>query len=209
MAYPRNHVLLSVQFDAWSGTEELQFGLHFDTTVVPTNTAAIDTAIAAWYGTAGLSMNQNVRYIGYKLALIGTNGKYPPGHTPTVFTRATPLVGPGAGSVLPQQTLCISLKTALVRGRGHAGRIYPPPQGYTVGADGRNITSNVTGAVTAHKAFFEALVTAVGGRLVVVSDLAGTFQPVTSIAVGRVVDTQRKRRNHLAEEYQTASITNP
>jgi hypothetical protein len=39
-------------------------------------------------------------------------------------------------------------------------------------------------------------------RLVVGSPLgAGVFRPITAVAVGRVIDTQRRRRRSLSEDY--------
>ena len=38
---------------------------------------------------------------------------------------------------------------------------------------------------------------------------AGTTKGVTTVAVGNVVDTQRRRRNRLTENYGTAVAVNP
>lgn len=209
MAFPHTHLLLTVEGDAWTSLETWQFGLHFDIPTVPTALTAIDTAINAWFTSANIGVNKNVRYLGFKLALIAPDGHYPPGHAPTVFTRTVPAIGVGVDSQIPQASLVISLRTALPRGRGHAGRIYPPPQVHPVGADGRVAASSLNTSLTTWKSFFDSLITAVGGRLVVASSLASTFQPVTTIRAGRVYDTQRRRRSSLPEEYSTTTIANP
>jgi len=206
-SYPRNHLLLTVEGDAWAQQEIWQFGLHFDSAVLPANTAAIDAAIAAWFTASNAS--EYVRYIGFKAAIIAPDGKYPPSHVPLVFTRTQPLSGSSTnGQLVPQASLAVTLTTALARGRGHAGRIYPPPMAYTIQSNGQIL--DTTNAIPPKwVTFLNALITAVGARLVIASQAAGTFTPVTGIRLGKVVDTQRKRRNHLPESYVTAAIVNP
>lgn len=209
MAFPHNHVLLTVEGDAWSGNETWQFGLHFDTPTLPTATGPIDTAINTWFINTAVAFDPAVRYLGFKAAIIAPDGKYPPGHVPLVFTRAVPQTGKGINSVIPQASIVVSLKTALPRGRGHAGRFYPPPQDIVVSNDGRVQANTRDSLMLPYQTLFNALVTAMGGRLVVASSLASTFQPVNRFAIGRVIDTQRRRRSSLSEEYAELSITNP
>lgn len=207
MVFPRNHLLLTVEGDAWTQQEIWQFGFHFDATALPSNVAGIDSAIGSWFNAS--LVTQHARYLGFKAALIAPDGNYPPGHVPLVYTRPTALVGTTTnGQTLPQSSLSITLTTAVPRGRGHAGRIYPPPMCYTIQADGR-IPDPTSTIVPQWTTFLNSLITAVGARMVVASHVAGTFTPVTGIKVGRVTDTQRRRRNHLPEGYVSAAITNP
>lgn len=210
MVYPRNHLLLSVEGRAWGDAEQWQFGLHFDAAALPTaNKDAINTAIETWFSSAAQGFHGSIEYLGYKVAIIAPNGNYPAGHVPLVFTRAAPLGGQGLGNAVPQQSIAVTLKTAIPRGRGHAGRFYPPPQIHAVDTFGQLPASIQSNLVPSHKGFLNSLIPLMGGRLVVASKVAGTLTPVTHVGVGRVIDTQRRRRGRLSEEILLQTITNP
>lgn len=147
-----------------------------------------------------------------KAAAIGTNGLY----------LADPLVaeisGPTQGTatdVLPQSTVVVTLRAASTIGKGNLGRIYPPhtklPQdaGDPVG----NSDARVAAAAAA-KDFVNSCQTILNGALtatvfpVIMSQATGTpTKIVDSVSVGSVVDTQRRRRNRLQENYTTVSLT--
>lgn len=114
--------------------------------------------------------------------------------------------GVGVGSVGNpfQCARAVSLRTNQA-GRRFRGRFYWPDL---------NSTPAITGKVTTNTAQVQDFVDLIKGfeadaglgvnfRLGVVSQAAAVVTPVTSIAVGDVLDTQRRRRNELPEVYSS------
>jgi len=199
MAYPRTHSLLTIGGDGWNGVEIWQFGVRFDRATVPTaEEAAITAAVTAWWSEYGPT--DYVRLTHWKWALQGVDGKYPEGHVPLEHVFAPAVVGNTSnGGAQPQDSIVVSLRTAIPRGRGHAGRIYPPPRPVNVGPDGK--LTLPAALLTPFTAMFRAIQDAVDAPMVVGSKLASTLRPVTSLRIGAVVDTQRRRRNNISESY--------
>lgn len=113
----------------------------------------------------------------------------------------------GEGSVrCPVQTsVVLSLRTA-IPGSRFRGRMYWPAQGAQVTSEGRlGGTLTVSAIATQASALLEAIAAASPGAPSVFpavhSGVADVITPVTQIAVGNVPDTQRRRRNGLAETY--------
>lgn len=103
---------------------------------------------------------------------------------------------------LPQTTVCVSLTTGLRRGPAHAGRFYPPSCS-GISADGRIGAADATGMALGAANLIADINASNGGLggVVVYSANGPTTEPVTGTRVGRVVDTQRRRRRNLLEEY--------
>lgn len=100
----------------------------------------------------------------------------------------------------PQLTCAVSLITNQARGLAHKGRIYPPVA-CTIGADGRS-TFNPEANLAAVKTMLTALNTLGAGNVVVYSGVRGTqVNIVNGLKIGKVIDTQRRRRKNLLEEY--------
>lgn len=115
---------------------------------------------------------------------------------------------PGTGSMAgpPQCTIAISLTTPYLRGLAHAGRIYPP-SAVMVESDGRNSAVPTGNSATAAALLIGAINSSNGGQVVVYSGVRGqTANVVNGVRVGRVVDTQRRRRRNLVEDYQVHVI---
>jgi hypothetical protein len=117
--------------------------------------------------------------------------------------------------VPPQSTLAVTLHTARVRGPGSRGRFFVPAPAVAaaVGADGRLAAGDV-GPVSSLGLQVQTLLTNLnnhpgfdagqGPRVVVATPGGrgapeGDNVPVTGWSIGRVVDTQRSRRNALLE----------
>jgi hypothetical protein len=111
-----------------------------------------------------------------------------------------------------QCTLCVTLDAGH-RGKGRFGRIYLPPMGMGMTTDGLvDLTQRDEILVKVHE-LLDGLHTLSGytpewglmisGR----TGTAGTLRPVESIRLGRVVDTQRRRRRQLAEAYAVSELT--
>lgn len=124
---------------------------------------------------------------------------------------AAPLAGMGAPSKLPQDALVFSLRTATPGAKGR-GRMYWPALGATVNTafqlNSPNNTDVVTGARfllrqvnEAIDDYYESIASTRRAALAVRSPTDHVCRDVTSIQVGNVLDTQRRRRDLLLESY--------
>ncbi len=92
---------------------------------------------------------------------------------------------------------------------GRFGRIYLPPQGISVGPDGRMANSSADGFVNMVKTFLTTGFGVSPGEdyvPVVASARYGTLKPIQQLRCGTVPDTQRRRDNRLAENYRTVQM---
>lgn len=116
--------------------------------------------------------------------------------------------GTSAGTSLPNQVSpCISL-TSLTAGSRARGRMYlPPTTTATATTSGRISTTDATTIADNVEDYFDAM-SAAGHSHVVVSSAGGVYTtyPLVSIRLGNVFDTQRSRRNDLAEVYQVRTV---
>lgn len=106
--------------------------------------------------------------------------------------------GTSADEMLPYQiAVAVSLRTDLATRAGR-GRFYLPPVSTTLLADGRIPAANVELLADRSQDFLQALATA-GLDPVIYHRASNDSTPVTSVDVGDVFDTQRRRRNSLIE----------
>lgn len=199
--YPRAHSRLTFFGDAAQSAEEWQTGIRLDGTQIP-NTAALAAALDSfstriWQYMSAPSRN---RLVGVKWAPQGTDGKYGDNGEAVEYFLPTPLSGSGSGGY-PQIALCLSLRTSRSRGYASNGRMYIPST-YPVGGDGMLDENTCENSATS-AANFVAEINALGlGDVSVMSNVgAGRIEAVTAVRVGRVMDTQRRRRNQLPELY--------
>jgi hypothetical protein len=162
-------------------------------------------AISAYHArqTTWASPRAILQYV--KLNAITVAGKY----ADNVTHEAVVANIPGGGNVdntpANQVSLCVSLTTAVSRGPAHRGRFYTPLPCVLPAADG---LLGIGDALNA-KNSAQTLITALNAitpnvQVAVMSRKAGApgSRFVTGVQVGRVLDTQRRRRNKLAEAYQ-------
>lgn len=198
--------------------------------------AVADDIEAWWRGTTGyVSSTQFLpssthRLTELKCARIGTDGQYPDGQASYSHFYLPPIAGlgtPPAGQT-PQSTVAVTLTTAVPRGLASKGRIFlPPSQRYQPAtADGLLSTADATSirqsiivlinAINANtevgnvqvfsRGKGEASYNAVKKRVEYTYPNTGAVNNVTGVRVGRVVDTQRRRRRSLAEQPVAASL---
>jgi len=114
-------------------------------------------------------------------------------------------VGTSAATSCPYQcSPVVSFRTATLSRAGR-GRIYAAPPAVAVITDGR-LTSTAAGNLAdSAQAMLQALDTG-GCTPVIYHRAAGTTTNITTIDVGDVVDTQRRRRNKLIEVRTSRTI---
>lgn len=122
-----------------------------------------------------------------------------PANSRTVFLSVLPSAGMVAGA--PQLSLAVTTVTAATRGRASKGRFYPP----TAFVDARTLETGqlINGMASSCATSAAQLITdingAVGGSVVIYSQVGGTTRQVTGVRVGQVQDTQRRRRRSIPE----------
>lgn len=178
-----------------------------------TNNQIID-AIKKWFADerAGISGYATLEWV--KFSVIDTDGKYSLFNTGFEFNTTydfEPVSG-GVGSnyqnsfIAPQLTVAITLVTDVVRGAGRFGRIYPPLTGYpsNIGLDTNpvgkrdaavDLIDDINGVLNSFVPDADPAV------IVASSAREGKNAKVTRVRVGQVIDTQRRRRNSIPENY--------
>lgn len=164
---------------------------------------AAATALEAFHSRAA-SMINNFCYLTYvKLNPINVSGHY---DLPTTNEQiVTPLPGGSGTNLYPNQVaLVASLVTAVSRGPAHQGRIYLPLPTASLGTDGEiqagdrdTIKGSLNTLLTNLNALRSNYAVAVHSR----KAGAPAQRVVTGWRVGRVLDTQRRRRKSLVENY--------
>lgn len=174
---------------------------------------AMDPPLRTWFTKIESYINQAARLEWIKLNKINKpDGLYADAGAANTF-YPNPLMVPNAvhpyGS--PQLSQCISFSTDVVRGRASKGRIYPPSitngiGGSFVESNGL-INTNQTGAMAdAAQILLAELNNATPNLTCVVwSQVGQVGRAIETVRVGRVVDTQQRRRNNLVENYVPAT----
>jgi len=190
------------------GIEEFQHGLHWNSSDSSAGLASdlaaawltflADTAVNTFYRTTVVWSQVNVSELGA---------------TPAnpILTSAQAPIADGGNSTdvsLPAQcSPCVSLSTSTAGSRAR-GRMYlPPPDSTAVTISGRLDAAFRTAIINGLDTFF-ATMGSNAASPVVVSAVGGVYTsyPVNTIRLGDVVDTQRRRRNNIAEVYTTAAV---
>lgn len=178
----------------------------------------VSAAVVAYFGsnTNGASFRQTVSLEWVKFNSIGVDGRYKFPNTSIVeFTPGTAGLSPSGGD--PRESLAVTLRTAISRGRGATGRFYPPPQSMTYAAGESMVSAALASAAGgAAKTLVAALnaVTVDSGALTVCNISPGddvlarsvVTEPITTIEVDRVMDTQRRRSNKIPRTVVTIPL---
>jgi len=215
MAYaPHTLLLFRGTLGSTSGTTDMwQIGLRFKTlgtgagTSVPQANVDKAYAAAATYF-ARVDFSTATKFEECRGAVIGTDGK--PMGAWNVKAATSAITG-GSNSVLHPWSVstAVTLDAGGTR-RGRFGRVYLPPQAFTVDNSGQTTSTWRTTELAAFKTFVQGIQgTTSGGedlRLVVASEAGGTLRDVTSLRIGSVPDTQRRRDNRVRETYTLTTL---
>jgi hypothetical protein len=167
----------------------------------------VSAAIATFHASADAQISAAAKLSFVKVNAIGVNGKYSGDGTNQALYADTPGAGAAIQKYPNQIAWAVTLTTGFSRGAAHKGRFYLPlPDCYISGTDGRVSTAaaeQLHGAVSTLLTNLNAVNTdyevAVFSRK---SGAAGNRR-VTGNAIGRTLDTQRRRRSAQVEDYQS------
>lgn len=128
----------------------------------------------------------------------------------SVMSDPAPAVGlSDSGTIYPFQTaFCVSLLTDL-RGAHNRGRNYlPMPVAGITGNTGQilpAVADEIQEAFASTLSSVASYAETNGDGILGIASKSGSFSEVTSIRVGLIPDTQRRRRRSLVEDYQAAT----
>jgi len=166
--------------------------------------AGVTTALSAFHQRTTTKTNSMAKLSFVKLNAITTAGTY---MTDSTYEQVlADLAGAVASPIYPNQVaLAVSLETGFSRGPAHAGRVYLPMPAIDMQANG-NISTGDAGPVGVS---FDTLLSDLNAvdaayEVAVFSRKLGaaTNRKVTGVRVGTILDTQRRRRRSLIENYQ-------
>lgn len=198
--------------EQWSVNPCFAMG-DFDEIVTPAEAAALVAAVngTSMPATLRAIMSGSTSLVGCRVEARAVTGEL---ETVAEGVRATPTIGTG-GSVHPYQTAWVtSLRSNAVGGSGR-GRMYWPATGALLDSDTlRPITATVQSALIGVRDWLSLIVTAMQTvkpifTLAVWSRTQSALHPVVNLQMGDVLDSQRRRRDTLAEAYQNAAWVSP
>jgi len=219
-------VHVTLHGDMLGGGEEWQTGFYygFADQDAPTPTQAFvdavrDAWIPIWTSNTG-PYCYAYHFTGVKAVLLEKNGKYGSNEPVESFPTSTQAGGYPGAPLPPQCALVATLIGGSGKGLGGKGRMYLPGVSQGIDTTG-HLSATVTQRIaTDLAAFFNTLDSNINapGHVINVSrghkvDLLGVVSydnarnvKVNGVRVGNVYDTQRRRRNALAEVYSSATV---
>jgi hypothetical protein len=212
--------------ETWSNT--IRFHLM---TFVPTveqltaGAAACETPLKAWLNADFARISSTAKLNWIKLNWVLSNGQQRDQQT-IVHDLAAPFPGKIVGGSPPwYQTVALTFRTRQKRGRGHAGRIFPPlvtvaiaaDQPYISAVDASNMASQGKTLLTGLRSAMATSWQAAGGEIPVPAvfspgDGAGKnplFVPITGVTVDRVPDVQHRRTKQVPRAESGVSLLDP
>jgi hypothetical protein len=168
-----------------------------------------------YFQSAGADISNQYIFTQCKVARFQTDG-----HTEldsVVYSHPAATVdGDEATIKLPSQcTLVVTLTSDRVRGKASKGRMFLPGIATMPDATGRLTTTQCNTNIAQLKVFFDAINAHadIPNKVILAAKWSGVLginpaqnDYVTGLKLGTVIDTQRRRRNDLAEAYVTSAL---
>lgn len=198
--------------DEWNcgfALELLPDGLDWATSAAAVSTDIKDLIVDFWTDPL-LSTPQGATLDYVKLAHIDTDGTY---MEAPVVVPVSPTPGALAGNYVPQISTVVTLQSNKYKDPGKYNRFYLPVGNLTGTGDYQLSTIEQGRLLTAAQTLFNGInaITTGGTTIVTIcasnSSLVTTVEPAVFVKVGRVLDTQRRRRNKISESYDSLPIT--
>lgn len=215
---------VTISGDCFSGAEIWTTGFYLgapdaDAGDPAGSAAAIGALWTTFWGSATTYVSNLYRSLQVKVAQHRTDGTTDPDAIDYYIYPTPPVGGTSLGALPPQVSLAVTMTSEIQRGLAAKGRMYMPGIAAIIAGNGKVTSANVTNIATNFKTFLDGInsSTAVSGNVILAShghyvkatDTTPAFYAlpkntqVTGCRVGDVYDTQRRRRNGLAEVYTT------
>lgn len=220
MAYAYKVNRITMFGTSFEGAEEWSTGFYMgyeDQDADAPDLADLTTLATAWqtyFTTSSSKISGSWKTVGIKASHLNADGTTDLGAT-QIYTYGTPIQGGyNSGVNPPQVALVVTLKTAIARGLGANGRMFLPGISQGVQGNGKIIGAAQTEMADNLQDFFDAANTSWNTGTIINASKGRTISPtsppinaeVTSIRLGDVYDTQRRRRNALVETYISRAI---
>lgn len=192
--------------------EVWQFGWQFSlngssTDDVDVLAASIGPAIKALWNGTGSPIAQTHLLSLVKIARIGSSGRYT--QAPGIYDAGNQ-AGKVSGQIVPVQCAVVitTVASSIYRGPGRFGRFYlPAPTPTFIDTAGKLPMLNAEAYRTFGKALLSTCMTApANAHKPAHFTSTGVRAEIDEVRCGTIVDTQRRRRNKLTEEYATVSF---
>ena len=228
MAFPTNYVkmtwggTLAAGQDIWSCGLYLDAGLGNINPIDEAQWAAIGellptyaAAVRQLHTDTDTRIPNNVRLEWLKLAYLDVNGSYKAEAHEYIYP--SPVGGGMASAYIPQVACVVTLVSEKYKDPGKYNRFYLPAANTTTAGSYKMTATETEGVAASAAAFIEALDQVYSGetgettwagtiRPVVASKSYNQIMPVVSLRVGDVLDTQRRRRNKVYENYNEIAV---
>lgn len=171
---------------------------------------SLKTAVVDYHTRASTKINPAAKLSFVKANRIDLDGTYMDASTNEYLVADIAGGGPAYAPSPNQLTIAVSLTTGYSRGPAHRGRFYLPTPSVSFVASTATIDpGDVAGIRDSTKTFLEAIADVPGFDSpvsltpVVMSRKSGaaTYRVITGVEVGHVMDTQRRRRKSIPENY--------
>lgn len=151
----------------------------------------------------------NMRLRWFKIAAIGTNGKYL--GKPAEYIWDIPVSGSTGVSFIPSTATVVTLVANKFKDPGKYNRFYlPTVPPLSSGGWKRSETERDNLAENAAEFFnfinLEFFITMPGVKVRAVSQKSPIYREIVEARVGDIIDVQRRRRNRLVETYSSAPL---
>lgn len=187
---------------------------------------ALEAPIKTWFTSVGASINGTAKLSWIKLNWVTANGSQR--DQQTIIHEFTAV--PGGGSVGTQavpwfQTVALTFRTRLKRGRGHSGRIFPPlvavsvasDQPYIGAAQANGLASAGRTLLTSVRSTLGTSFAGIGGEIPVPSVFSPgdgaskppLFVPIIGVVCDRVPDVQHRRTKQVPRAESTTALLDP
>lgn len=221
--YANDHVRVTIFGTHMDGNEEWQTGFHMGSEdsgggnfAVPDGfCAALLPLWTTFFQSSSTAVINVCKTVGIRAAIVSAaDGKVVEGST-QIANYSSPVAGTSTSPILPAQVALVVQLRAAGTGLATKGRMYLPGIAHALQGNGVISNSQAQGIANNFKTFLDAAenvspspgyVMNVSKGRVGVPFTAPLNKRVTSVRVGTVYDTQRRRRNGLAETYMESVL---
>jgi hypothetical protein len=201
-AHKRVQFLGTLQQVSGGGTDIFEFGFADDSAL---STEALATALAPVYAAgwdaSGIGASEYAHATGVRVEAVAADGKV----SDSYYVAITDTPGAATGNTCTVLSHCLTLETATADGHGRnvRGRFYPPAVGGNI--EGATVAlSDISGYASSWRTFLTNCKAAGAVPSVASVTAGGQIAHVTAVSAATVIDTVRRRKNHVTVQRSPA-----